>query len=56
MILTVHDPESVFSQAVTAGATQITPVADGHGWRIGRLADPFGHQWEVGKPLPDAPG
>jgi PhnB protein len=56
MILTVHDPESVFSQAVMAGATQITPVADGHGWRIGRLADPFGHQWEVGKPLPDAPG
>ena len=56
MILTVYDPESVFSQAVTAGATQITPVADGHGWRIGRLADPFGHQWEVGKPLPDAPG
>jgi PhnB protein len=56
MILTVHDPESVFSQAVRAGATQITPVADGHGWRIGRLADPFGHQWEVGKPLPDAPG
>jgi len=56
MILTVYDPESVFSQAVRAGATQITPVADGHGWRIGRLADPFGHQWEVGKPLPDAPG
>jgi len=56
MILTVHDPESVFSQAVRAGATQITPVADGHGWRIGRLADPFGHQWEVGKPLPGAPG
>ena len=56
MILTVYDPESVFSQAVRAWATQITPVADGHGWRIGRLADPFGHQWEVGKPLPDAPG
>ena len=56
MILTVQDPQSVFSQAVRAGATQITPVADGHGWRIGRLADPFGHQWEVGKPLPDAPG
>jgi PhnB protein len=56
MILTVQDPESVFRQAVTAGATEIVPVADAHGWRIGRLADPFGHHWEVGRPLRDAPG
>jgi PhnB protein len=56
MILTVQDPDSVFSQAVAAGATEIAPVAEGHGWRIGRLADPFGHHWEVGRPLPDAPG
>lgn len=51
MILTVAEPEAVFQQALAAGATEITPVAEGHGWRIGRLADPFGHQWEVGKPL-----
>jgi PhnB protein len=56
MILTVDDPESVFSRAVAAGATEIAPVADEHGWRIGRLADPFGHHWEVGKPLADGPG
>jgi PhnB protein len=56
MILTVEDPESVFRQAVAAGATEIAPVADEHGWRVGRLADPFGHHWEVGKPLPEAPG
>jgi PhnB protein len=56
MILTVDDPESVFSRAVAAGATEIAPVADGHGWRIGRLADPFGHHWEIGKPLADVPG
>ena len=31
-------------------------VSDGHGWRIGRLADPFGHHWEVGKPLTGPPG
>jgi uncharacterized glyoxalase superfamily protein PhnB len=24
---------------------------EGHGWRIGRLTDPSGHDWEVGKPL-----
>jgi len=51
MILTVDDPDAVFAQAVTAGATQIAPVSDAHGWRIGRIADPFGHHWEIGKPL-----
>jgi PhnB protein len=56
MILTVDDPEPMFRQAVAAGATEITPVSDDHGWRIGRLADPFGHHWEVGTPLTDAPG
>jgi len=56
MILTVDDPESVFRQAVAAGATAIAPVSDGHGWRIGRLVDPFGHHWEVGKPLTGPPG
>jgi PhnB protein len=23
-----------------------------YGWRIGRVVDPFGHHWEIGKPLP----
>ena len=23
-----------------------------HGWRVGRIVDPFGHHWEIGKPLP----
>jgi PhnB protein len=28
-----------------------------HGWRLGRIADPFGHDWEVGCPLaPWPPG
>jgi PhnB protein len=26
-------------------------VAEEHGWRLGRVADPFGHHWEIGKPL-----
>ncbi len=56
MILTVEDPESVFRQAVAAGATEVAPVSEDHGWRIGRLADPFGHHWEVGKPLARSPG
>jgi len=54
MILTVGDPESVHSEALKAGATEVSPVSVGHGWLIGRLTDPLGHQWEVGRPLKDA--
>lgn len=49
MILTVEDPDSVFAQAVAAGATEIAPISEDHGWRIGRIADPSGHQWEIGR-------
>jgi PhnB protein len=55
MILTVDDPDSVFGRAVAAGATEIAPVSDEHGWRVGRLADPFGHHWEISRPLADTP-
>jgi len=52
MVLTVEDPDAVFDRAIAAGATQVSPVSDKeYGWRIGRLADPFGHHWEIGKPL-----
>jgi PhnB protein len=51
MILTVDDPDAVFEQAIAAGATEVVAVSEGHGWRIGRVADPFGHHWEIGKPL-----
>jgi PhnB protein len=53
MILTVDDPDAVFARAVAAGATPVSPVADQpYGWRVGRIADPFGHHWEIGRPLP----
>jgi PhnB protein len=51
LLLVVDDPERVVSAAVTAGATETSPVADEHGWRLGRFKDPFGHEWEVGRPL-----
>ena len=51
MVLTVDDPDAVFGSAVAAGATVIAPLARGHGWRVGRIADPAGHHWEIGKPL-----
>ena len=51
MILTVEDPDAAFVRAVAAGARILWPVANQHGWRLGRIVDPFGHHWEIGKPL-----
>ncbi len=51
MILTVADPDAVFAQACTAGAREVHPVAEGHGWRVGRVEDPYGHHWEIGRQL-----
>lgn len=53
MVMTVEDPDAVFARAIAAGATIIWPVSDQYGWRIGRILDPFGHHWEIGKPLAD---
>lgn len=55
MLLIVDDPESVLARAVAEGAMQISPVGDEHGWRLGRIDDPFGHRWEIGKPVSDWP-
>ncbi|MFA5057765.1 MAG: VOC family protein [Opitutaceae bacterium] len=51
MVLTVEDPDAVFARAVAAGATVVWPVDNRYGWRLGRIVDPFGHHWEIGKPL-----
>jgi PhnB protein len=51
MLLIADDPQSVIRPAVAAGAREVQPVADQHGWRLGRIEDPFGHHWEIGKPL-----
>jgi len=51
MILTVGDPDAVFARVLAAGATEVFPVGEGHGWRLGRLVDPFGLHWEIGRPL-----
>ena len=51
MILTVPDPDAMFARAIAAGATQVVPVENNYGWRLGRLVDPFGHHWEIGHPL-----
>lgn len=51
MILTVADPDASFARALAAGALEIFPVYEEHGWRVGRVVDPFGHHWEIGRPV-----
>jgi len=50
MVMTVDDPDAAFERAVGAGATVVWPVSNQYGWRLGRIVDPFGHHWEIGKP------
>ena len=51
MVMTVEDPDAAFERAVAAGATVVRPVCEEYGWRLGRIVDPFGHHWEIGRPL-----
>jgi PhnB protein len=50
MLLTVRDPDAAVQRALAAGATEVVPVEDNYGWRVGRIVDPFGHHWEIGRP------
>src|SRR5262245_50574821 len=50
-LLVVDDPDAAAAQAVSSGPTELAPVADEHGRRVGRIRDPFGHEWEIGTPL-----
>ena len=50
-LLVVDDPDAVFRHAVAAGAMATAEPADEYGWRLARITDPFGHQWEIGRPL-----
>jgi PhnB protein len=51
MILSVEDPDAVFDDAVAAGAAVVAAVSEDHGWRTGRVTDPFGHDWEISRQL-----
>ncbi len=55
MLLIVDNPDAVYDRAVAAGAIGVWPVRNEHGWRAGRVVDPFGHHWEIGKPMPGTP-
>jgi PhnB protein len=51
LLLIVEDPHAVVQRSVALGATELSPVSEEHRWLLGRIEDPFGHQWEIGKPL-----
>jgi PhnB protein len=52
MVMVVNDPDTAFDRAVAAGGTAVSAVRDQpYGWRVGRVVDPFGHHWEIGKPI-----
>jgi PhnB protein len=51
MILTASNPEEIFNKAIEADAKEIFPVGVDHGWKLGRIEDPFGLHWEIGHPV-----
>jgi PhnB protein len=51
MLLVVPDPDAAIAAAVAAGAREVYSAEAAHGWRLGRIEDPYGHHWEIGVPL-----
>ena len=56
MLLKVDDPDAAQRRAIEAGATEVYPVGDAHGWRLGHVVDPYGHHWEIGRPTSSSSG
>jgi PhnB protein len=56
VFLYVEDVDAVVQQAVGAGATVTMPVDDMFwGDRCGKIADPFGHEWQIATHKEDVP-
>ena len=51
ILLVVDNPDEIFEQAVKGGAKVVFAVGEDYGWRLGRITDPFGFDWEIGKEL-----
>ena len=52
----VEDADSVFEQAIGAGARALRPVENQfYGDRSGQFEDPFGHHWNVATHVEDVP-
>ena len=56
LYLTVKDVDTVFNQALAAGATVLRPLQDQFwGDRVGWVLDPFGHKWGISTHFEDVP-
>ncbi|WP_448604016.1 VOC family protein [Thermoleptolyngbya sp.] len=54
MMLYVEEVDTLFRQAIAAGATEVRPVENQfYGDRAGTLADPFGHVWTISSHVED---
>src|SRR3954453_4611472 len=51
MVMIVDDPDAAFPRAVAAGPKVVVAMDNQYGWRLGRVVDPYGPHWEIGKPL-----
>jgi len=50
--LFVSDVDEVMSNAIRAGAVEISPARDyEYGYRQGTIKDPFGHYWQIQKKI-----
>ncbi|MFW6355034.1 MAG: VOC family protein, partial [Verrucomicrobiota bacterium] len=48
LMLYVQDADTVFAQALAAGAEEFMPLQDQFwGDRMGTVTDPFGHRWSI---------
>lgn len=50
-ILISDDPAAFADRAVQHGATLLHDLSQGHGWQIVAVRDPFGYEWEIGRPV-----
>ena len=55
ILLVVEDPAALQRRALAAGAIEKSPVDQEHGWLVGRVVDPCGHEWEIGERLVEWP-
>lgn len=54
LMLYLPDADSTYAQALAAGATSVRPMASQFwGDRMGRVKDPFGHEWSLGTHVED---
>ena len=53
-VLISQEPEAQVEKCLELGSTLVWPVGIGHGWKLGRICDPFGHHREIGHPLDES--